>query len=142
MVYIFGCACPCFVPFVSLKNAQIYNLQGDDNDCTCEDFRQPTPRDAPGWDALHQDNRHRVSVVPDGLRWVQYEIVFYGDDLVENLNGLSYGEPFLHSNEVNQYYKDTFTHESEHSSANSAALGITGDTVRWPLSLTNCFFWP
>ena len=77
---------------------------------------------------VHEENKGRI--VPNEFGFVQYDIVFYGDDLVENLNGKSYGDTFPQSNQINQYYKETFTYENEDSSINSVALGITGDSVR------------
>ena len=56
-----------------------------------------------------------------------YDLVFYGDDLVENLNG--HPSEVKQVSEINKYYKETFTYDNEESSVNSVALGITGDSV-------------
>ena len=57
-------------------------------------------------------------------------MVFYGDELVENLNGRTYDKPTINGMEINQYFRKTFTNNNEHSTIDAAALGITGDMVR------------
>ena len=81
-----------------------------------------------GWLEVHEANKDRIE--PNEFGVAAYEMVFYGDDLVENLNGLSYGEKIPKGTAINNYFKDTFTYENEDSSINSVALGITGDSVR------------
>lgn len=76
---------------------------------------------------MHEENKKRIVANEFGI--AQYEMVFYGDDLVENLNGEKYGDTIPQSKAINQYYRDTFTYDNEDSSINSVALGITGDSV-------------
>lgn len=65
----------------------------------------------------------------------QYDMVFYGDDLVENMNGMRYNQLLLPDGEaINQLYRSTLTYENEDSNINSIAMGISGDSVRrWML---------
>ena len=77
---------------------------------------------------VHEANKAQIK--PNEFGVAQYDLIFYGDDLVENLNGTSYGDKIPQSTAINQYYKDTFTFDGEDSNINALALGITGDSVR------------
>lgn len=98
-------------------------LQGGDDACHCEDFTEPESREEhPGWLAVHEANKKRIGEKT-------YELVFLGDDLVENLNGLAYNEPIKQSKKIQTYFNETFVYEAG-AAIDSIALGITGDSVR------------
>lgn len=88
------------------------------------------------WQVAHENNKKRV-VDTDGYM-AKYDMVFYGDDLVENLSGLEYGKRRDPDGDaIDEYFRETFTYEGERSNLNSVALGITGDSVR--LDTFGCF---
>lgn len=104
-------------------------MQGDDDACSCEDFTEPVSREeVEGWLTVHEENKNRI--VTNEYEIAKYDIVFYGDDLVENLNGLSYNEPIKGGTQIAEYFKNQFTYDGPESNVNSLALGITGDSVR------------
>lgn len=116
--------------FIGRLTTSISNLslQGDDEACSCEDFTDPMPREeVTGWLEVHEKNKQRI--VENEWHMAEYDMVFYGDDLIENLNGYAYNRPIAHSDTISNYFKEQFTFENEESSINSIALGITGDSV-------------
>ena len=75
----------------------------------------------------HEANKERIETDEYGI--AKYDLVFIGDDLVENLNGYAYNEPIKSSKEINNYFKKVFTYDGEDSNLNSVALGINEDSV-------------
>ena len=84
-------------------------------------------KETPGWSEAHERNKGRFALDEHGV--ARYDMVFYGDDLVENLNGYAYNKPIPMSKTINNYFKEHFTYESEDSNIDAVALGITGDSV-------------
>lgn len=106
-----------------------YIIQGDDEACTCEDFTDPMPRDeVDGWLDAHEKNKERFRA--DEWGESRYDMVFYGDDLIENLNGRALNQPIANSGKITDYFKETFTLEGDEEAIDAVALGITGDSVR------------
>jgi hypothetical protein len=104
-------------------------MQGDDEACTCEDFTDPMPRDeVDGWLDVHDKNKD--SFQTDEWGAVAYDMVFYGDDLIENLNGRALNKPIANSGKITDYFRETFTPDGDENALNAIALGITGDSVR------------
>jgi hypothetical protein len=73
--------------------------------------------------AAHEANKKRIEEKT-------YNLVFLGDDLVENLNGRAYNEPIKRSKQIQTYFNETFVDEEAGAVVDSLALGITGDSVR------------
>ena len=92
---------------------------------------------------VHEDNKN--SIQRDEYYMAHYDIVFYGDDLVENLNGKEYGDGIKQGGQISSYFQKHFTRsqdddvaaaQSEETDIDCLALGITGDSVRRLLSFS------
>lgn len=59
-----------------------------------------------------------------------YDIVFFGNGLVENLDGASMNKDVPEAAYYRDFFRNEFTFESEESIVDSVALGIEGDMVR------------
>lgn len=94
-----------------------------------------------GWRDTHEAYKARIVHDTDDFGIAHYDIVFYGDDLVENLYGFANNQPIPGGIEIANYFKQHFTYEYETSLVNSIAMGITGDSVRATVaSLSPQFF--
>mmetsp|Transcript_4601 Transcript_4601/g.8742 ORF Transcript_4601/g.8742 Transcript_4601/m.8742 type:complete len:232 (-) Transcript_4601:672-1367(-) len=116
-------------------NINHYCLFGDDESCDCESFKEPIPRPAEqGWTEVHEANKARISDerISDDISPEDYffDLVFYGDDIVENLNGKASGRPIPEAKAITTYFNENFTYKGKQSNINSIAMGITGDSVR------------
>ncbi|KAL7557717.1 hypothetical protein ACA910_018511 [Epithemia clementina (nom. ined.)] len=99
-------------------------LFGDDSACTCDDFSEPVPREEiKGWMEAHNANKKRYKAGGD------YDIVFLGDDLIEELNGTWLNITAPAGVEIKENFIKTFGGENEDKEQMEAlALGIAGDS--------------
>lgn len=105
-------------------------MQGDDSDCTCEDFTDPVPRlEVHGWNEAHE--RNIKSSVAAGKKADLLDVVFLGDDLVEMWTGLGLNVPLADPNgqEIQKIFNRTFT-KAGGGALDGLAMGIRGDSVR------------
>jgi hypothetical protein len=104
-------------------------LWGGDEKCTCDDFTEPISRSGTkDWLRIHDDNVQMLDVS------TKYDVLFYGDDVVEGWNGRHFGLP-IHSlpqgedSKIREYFSANFTLAGG-GRFEGAALGISGDAVR------------
>jgi hypothetical protein len=115
----------------NFKGAKIdhWCLWGGDDKCVCDDFNDPIDRSGTkDWSKVHQENIDRIDVK------TSYDVVFYGDNLVEGWNGQHLGMPINsiprgQDAQIQQYFESNFT-KANGGKFNGVALGITGDVVR------------
>lgn len=102
-------------------------LWGGDDQCKCDDFTEPLSRDEKkDWLKTHRENVDLIDLTKE------YDVVFYGDELVEGWNGLWLGKPTLpvvQGTKVQKYFAQTFTKDGG-GGFEGLALGIMGDVVR------------
>lgn len=116
---------------VEAANIDHWCLWGGDEQCTCDDFTEPTPRTATvkGWLDVHDANVASIDIA------INYDVVFYGDELVEGWKGHHLGStmsnlPVGESNATRDYFMEHFSRESG-GAFDGVALGIMGDVVRF-----------
>lgn len=105
-------------------------LQGEDSDCTCEDFTDPVPRlEVHGW--VEAWERNQRSALARGKKVDPLDVVFLGDDLVEMWAGLGLNVPLAIPNgqEIQKIFNRTFT-KAGGGALDGMAMGIRGDSVR------------
>ena len=110
-----------FVPFLASN-------QGNDDACSCEDFSEPISREEiPGWMASHEANKARFKP------GVEYDVVFLGDDVIEEMNGTWLNRPAPSGSTIADDFKKVFSSDLG-GDLEGVALGIVGDSVRLALS--------
>jgi hypothetical protein len=121
----------CCVTFVCLIASRTgRRLQGEDTDCTCEDFTDPSPRrEAHGWNEAFGRNQRWASSA--ARRSQPLDFVLLGDGLVEIWNGLGLGAPVAYpsGSAIQSVWNSTFTRAGG-GALEGLALGIRGDSVR------------
>lgn len=99
-------------------------LFGGDDVCTCDDFTEPTSRaEVPGWLEAHEANKNRMDTS------IFYDVVFVGDDVVEQWNGNWLNKLAPDGKGIKAYFDSTFSTENG-GNFDGLALGIAGDSVR------------
>jgi hypothetical protein len=112
----------------NFKASQIdhWCLYGGDDSCNCDDFTEPANRfEKKDWFETHQSNVELLD------RKMQYDVVFYGDEVTEGWNGRWLGRsmiPSTYAKQIQQYFNETFT-KSGGGNFDGVALGIMGDVV-------------
>ena len=106
-------------------------LWGGNDQCKCDDFTEPLSREEKkDWMKTHKINVDLIDTSKD------YDVVFYGDEVVEGWNGLNLGKPMLpvvKGTQVHTFFTQTFTKDGG-GEFDGLALGIMGDVVSTVLS--------
>jgi hypothetical protein len=101
-------------------------LWGGDDQCACDDFTEPLSRsEKKDWLKTHKANVDRIDPTKT------YNVVFYGDEVVEGWNGFALGKPLLpveKGTQVRTYFTETFTKDGG-GEFDGLALGVRGDVV-------------
>jgi hypothetical protein len=109
--------------------------QGDNDSCKCENYTNPSPRsNHEGWRAAHESNKEKVANCKP--QYDTFGILFLGDNLVENMNGLEYNWAIADREQITTGFNNTFLNEDD-GNINGIALGIAGDSVRLPRTRSN-----
>jgi hypothetical protein len=100
-------------------------LWGGDDKCRCDDFTEPLSREeGKDWLKSHNANVRRIDVTK------YYDVVFYGDQVVEGWNGMNLNMPIVPDGlKIAKYFNQTFT-KKEGGEFEGVALGLAGDVVR------------
>lgn len=112
----------------NFKAAQVdhWCLWGGDDQCACDDFTTPLSREEKkGWIQTHAGNVHQIDDTKD------YDVIFYGDEVVEGWNGNWLGKPMVPPAQgmaVKDYFAKTFTKVGG-GEFEGLALGTLGDVV-------------
>jgi hypothetical protein len=112
----------------NFKASQIdhWCLWGGDDQCKCDDFTEPLSRDEKkDWLKTHRENVDSIDITKE------YDVVFYGDEIVEGWNGLWLGKPLLPAvlgTKIHQYFTENFTKDGG-GEFEGLALGLFGDVV-------------
>jgi hypothetical protein len=113
----------------NFKASQIdhWCLYGGDDACQCDDFTEPLNRfEKKDWIESHNSNIDLIN--PD----IQYDVIFYGDDVTEGWNGRWLGRtmvPPVTGKQINKLFNETFS-KAGGGDFEGLALGIMGDVVR------------
>jgi hypothetical protein len=96
-----------------------------DKRCTCPDPKIALANNAsPLWNSHHQNMVHIAEHAP-----VDLDVVFFGDDMIEQLSGTQ-GLGVEGAEGMEDYFEKTFTKKGG-GKVNAIALGSSGDTVRY-----------
>jgi hypothetical protein len=96
-------------------------VQGGDDTCSCEDFTEPVSRESPpDWIKTHNANVKRID------SRIFYDVVFLGDELVEEMNGTWLNKMAPDGIRIQKNFESHFGDQGE---LDGLALGIKGDMV-------------
>jgi hypothetical protein len=100
-------------------------LFGGNDKCRCDDFTEPLSREeVKDWLKTHNANVQRIDATKD------YDVVFYGDQVVEGWNGMNFNMPIVPDGfKIAKYFNETFT-KGQSGEFEGVALGLAGDVVR------------
>jgi len=99
-------------------------LQGDDHSCRCEDPSVPmSHEELTGWMSAFNDNKKLANPAVSS-----YDVVFVGDETVEEWNERWLGEPLQRVKGITRWWKKKFTLDGG-GDVEGLALGIAGDTI-------------
>lgn len=111
-------------------------LWGGDDKCACDDFTTPLSREEKkGWWQTHTGNVRRID---DDT--IEYDVIFYGDEVVEGWNGELLGKPTIPPAQglaTKDYFVKTFTKDGG-SEFDGLAMGTFGDVVSRILRIDIC----